>query len=198
MEPLNVEKAEPLNLEKGIPLNLEKSVVKFAVGLCWDVDKEKSNGQDMDLDLSCHLRRLKGICEVVFQNQMESKNGAVRLSEDNRTGEGSGDDEKLFLDLSQVEEEIKSFEVWADIFKADERGQHLGQVTGAQCHLYKGHDCGEDDKIATFNIACDGDETNKSVHLATLYREVDRWEFVRIESYYPFYRAGTKKSHRVP
>lgn len=104
-----------LNLEKGLSLNLTKEfgkLTKVDLGLGWDTR--------MDLDAFAILLNKDGhrIDTVYFGHK--NSNG-VSLSGDNLTGEGDGDDETIYVDLSTLSEEVKRICLYANIYSAGRR-----------------------------------------------------------------------------
>src|ERR1700710_582848 len=96
-----------LTLQKGGNLSLSKTdptLVKILVGLGWD--PRATNGQEFDLDASALLiganGKVRSEKDFIFYNQLQSIDGSVAHTGDNRTGEGEGDDESLTVDLTQV------------------------------------------------------------------------------------------------
>lgn len=68
----------------------------------------------------------------------KSLNGAIRLLEDDLTGEGDSDDEQLYLYLENVLKECISVHIYIVIFPVHLRNQHFSQVKGASTQLFKG------------------------------------------------------------
>ena len=100
--------ADELNLTKGQKVELTKTtpgLAKLVVGAGWDVNKAAS-GNTFDVDLSAYLvgvdGKLGGNQNVVYFGAKKHSSGAVELDKDNLTGEGEGDDEKIFVDLSKI------------------------------------------------------------------------------------------------
>ncbi len=92
-------------VEKGATFDLEiasKGKAHYYVGAGWD----NPNGP-VDLDLVCCLL-VGGVLTkqenlVYFGNRFRP---GVKLSEDNTTGEGEGDDESLVIDTRELDEEV--------------------------------------------------------------------------------------------
>jgi tellurium resistance protein TerD len=86
-------------------------VSSLKVGLGWTTE--------LDLDCSIVLLNNEGtLVDQVFFNQPKSKDGAIIHSGDNRTGEGSGDDETIEVHLAQVDPDIHSIWVVITIYTA--------------------------------------------------------------------------------
>lgn len=166
-----------LNLTKGDRLDLTKNApgqAKFTVGLGWDTKKPEAGGSEVDLDaFALHLKgdKLFGGKEGIafFGNK---KIAGVELDKDNLTGEGEGDDEKLFLDLSAVPAEVDAVVIGVNIYEATSRNQKFGMVNSAYMRIinpetndvYIKYDLTEDFSSAT------------GVVLAKIYRHEGEWK----------------------
>ena len=124
----------PINLSKGQKISLSKEapgLKKIMVGLGWDTNKY-DGGQDFDLDASAFLAGANGKCtsdqDFVFYGNLEHPSGSVKHMGDNRTGDGEGDDEQIFIDLSAIPANIAKVAFTVTIYDADKRRQNFGQV----------------------------------------------------------------------
>jgi len=77
-------------------------VVYFGLG--WEV----TSRDGFDLDAHCYMIDSKGSVEHIYYNCLKSKDGAVKHCGDNLTGEGKGDDERIYVDLDKVDENVTS------------------------------------------------------------------------------------------
>lgn len=102
-----------LSLQKGQSLSLTKqngeSLTHVRLGLGWDSAVPAKKGffapktVEIDLDASAILFDGRGQhLDTVFYNQLTSKDGSIRHTGDNLTGEGEGDDETLLVNLPGV------------------------------------------------------------------------------------------------
>ena len=102
-----------VSLIKGQKISLDKesghSLNKVFMGLGWDAVKKGGflgrlmGGGDIDLDASCVLFSAdKQPLDVVYFGQLKSKDGSIRHSGDNLTGDGEGDDEIIYVTLADV------------------------------------------------------------------------------------------------
>lgn len=129
----------PINLSKGQKISLSKEapgLTHIMVGLGWDINRYDGNA-DFDLDASAFLTGANGKCtcsgDFVFYNNLEHPSGAVKHMGDNRTGDGEGDDEQIFVDLSKIPANIERIAVTVTIFDAEKRRQNFRP--GIQCLL---------------------------------------------------------------
>lgn len=174
----------PINLSKGQKVNLSKAapgLKHILVGLGWDTNRY-DGGADFDLDASAFLTDASGKCEsdkdFIFYGNKEHPSGAVKHMGDNRTGDGEGDDEQIFVDLSAVPANIDKIAVTVTIYDADKRRQNFGQVSNSYCRIVNDetgeeivrYDLGEDYSIET------------SMVVGELYRNNGEWKFNAIGS----------------
>lgn len=165
-----------LNLNKGDVLNLTKtsptlSKVIFAAG--WDISS--FSGLSFDLDISAFLLdsrgKISGAQDVVFFNN--KKVPGVELEGDNRTGEGDGDDERIFVDLNQIPYNIEKVVFAVNIFEATKKRQTFQHVHNSYIRLV---DEVTNSEIARYNLR-DNFSLDTAVILGELYRVNGTWEF---------------------
>ncbi len=176
----------PINLSKGQKVSLSKEapgMTHVMVGLGWDTNRY-DGGNDFDLDASVFLTGVSGKCEsdkdFIFYGNKEHPSGAVKHMGDNRTGDGEGDDEQIFVDLSAVPANIDKIAVAITIYDADKRRQNFGQVSNSYCRIVNDetgeeivrYDLGEDFSIETAMV------------VGELYRNNGEWKFNAIGSGY--------------
>ncbi|MCM3597402.1 TerD family protein [Metabacillus idriensis] len=175
-----------ISLSKGQKIDLTKSnpgLSKVLVGLGWDTNKY-DGGNDFDLDTSVFLLDANGKAsseaDFIFYNNLVGGNGSVEHTGDNRTGEGSGDDEVIKVNLSQVPSTIDKIAFTITIHDAESRSQNFGQVSNAYVRILNEesnqelirYDLGEDFSIET------------AVVVGELYRHGAEWKFNAIGSGY--------------
>lgn len=167
-----------VNLQKGQKISLEKeaggALTDVVMGLGWDTVKKKgflgfgSGGQDIDLDASCILFSDSGQpMDVVWFRQLNSKDGSIVHTGDNRTGDGDGDDEQIKVNLTRVPEGVKSLVFTVNSFT----GQDFSQVENAFCRIVNGRDGKE---IARFDLSAQG--SHSAQIMAKLYRHNGEWK----------------------
>ena len=174
----------PINLSKGQKISLSKEVPglsRIMVGLGWDTNRYDGNA-DFDLDASAFLVGANGKCtcsgDFVFYNNLEHPSGAVKHMGDNRTGDGEGDDEQIFVDLSKIPANIEKIAVTVTIFDAEKRRQNFGQVSNAYCRMVN-DDTGEE--IIRYDLGEDVSIETAMV-VGELYRHNGEWKFNAIGS----------------
>ncbi|WP_431029016.1 TerD family protein [Lysinibacillus sp. LZ02] len=175
-----------IQLSKGQRIDLTKSdpsLQRIIIGLGWDV-KNFDGGQDFDLDACAFILGADGKCrnelDFIFYNNLQSTDGSVIHTGDNRTGEGDGDDEQLKVDLSKVPASVDRIAITVTIHDAEGRRQNFGQVSNAFVRLINEDtekevlrfDLGEDFSIETAVVFCE------------LYRHNQDWKFNAVGSGY--------------
>ena len=175
-----------IQLSKGQRIDLTKndpSLQRIIIGLGWDV-KHFDGGQDFDLDASVFLLGADGKCrnelDFIFYNTLQSVEGSVIHTGDNRTGEGDGDDEQIKVDLSKVPQSVDRIAITVTIHDAEARRQNFGQIANAFVRLVNEDtnnevlrfDLGEDFSIETAVVFCE------------LYRHNQDWKFNAVGSGY--------------
>lgn len=173
-----------VSLSKGQRISLEKTggggLSKVRMGLGWDpAEAPKKSGffgsmfgggaaADIDLDASCLLLDAqKNLLDVVWFRQLQSRDGSIRHSGDNLTGEGSGDDEVIFVDLTRLPGNVAYLAFTVCSF----RGQTFNEVGGAFCRLV---DDSNNTEMAKFNLSDKGAHTG--VVMAIMSRNGAGWE----------------------
>lgn len=167
-----------VNLQKGQKISLEKeaggALATIVMGLGWDAVKKKGlfgfGGGDtsIDLDASCLMfDESKRLVDCVWFRQLQSRDGSIRHSGDNRTGEGEGDDEQIFVNLTTVPAEVKSLVFTVNSFT----GQDFSQVANAFCRIIN-QTTGKE--IARYDLSVQG--SHSAQIMAKLYRHGGEWK----------------------
>ena len=125
-----------INLVKGQTVNLSKETngaSKFELRASWDV----SYGQSMDIDIMAGRVKANGDgLDLIYYNNMKSGDGAIELSGDNRTGDGDGWDETIYLDASMLSKDVKTIPAFVSIYDANSKGQNFGLVRNLKVQIY--------------------------------------------------------------
>lgn len=168
-----------ISLSKGQKITLEKqgggSLTQVFMGLGWDVAKSGflgslfGGGGGIDLDASCVMFDAnKQVVDTVWFRQLNSVDGSVRHSGDNRTGDGDGDDEVIHVDLSRVPANVQSLVFTVNSFT----GQTFERVSNAVCRLV---DKGNNKEVAQLNLSgVRGNHT--AVIMSKVYRHNGEWK----------------------
>lgn len=173
-----------INLSKGQKVSLTKdnpSLSKITVGLGWDTNKY-SGGNDFDLDASCFECGANGKCrtdsDFIFYKNLNSVDGAIHHTGDNRTGEGDGDDEAIQIDLSKVAPDVQSIAITATIYDADRRRQNFGQVSNAYIRVV---DDSTGSEIVRFDLGEDF-SIETAIVAGEIYKNNGEWKFNAVGS----------------
>ena len=173
---VTLRKGEKVDLTKGNP-----ALKKITVGLGWDVNRYHG-GAEFDLDASAFLLGASGrvTCDedFVFYGNTAHVSGSVTHGGDNRTGEGEGDDEEIFVDLEKVPDKIDRIAITVTIYEAEERRQNFGQVSNAYVRIV-------DDATGSEVVRYDLEEDfsiETALVVGELYRHNGEWKFNAIGS----------------
>lgn len=173
-----------INLSKGQKIDLTKTnpgLKNVLVGLGWDTNRY-SGGDDFDLDASAFIVDSNGKAfnekSFIFYNNLQSEEGSVIHTGDNRTGDGDGDDEQLLVKLPLVPNAVQKVVFTVTIHDADQRKQNFGQVSNAFIRIVNEdtneeimrYDLGEDFSIETALV------------VGEIYRHNNEWKFNAIGS----------------
>ncbi|RTL66790.1 MAG: TerD family protein [Pseudonocardiaceae bacterium] len=130
-----------VNMTKGQKVSLAKrgggSLTVVRMGLGWDAVKKRglfggSKSQSIDLDASALLFDGTGqLVDAVWFRQLQSRDGSVRHTGDNLTGDGEGDDESVIVDLTRLSPGIAQIVFTVNSFT----GQDFSQIENAFCRL---------------------------------------------------------------
>ncbi|MDR1036374.1 MAG: TerD family protein [Deltaproteobacteria bacterium] len=169
-----------INLTKGQKISLDKEsgggLSKVVMGLGWDPVKKKglffSRKVDIDLDASCALfDAQKQVVDVVWFQQLKSRDGSIVHTGDNLTGEGEGDDEQIIVDLSRVPASVNTLVFTVNSFQ----GQTFNDVENAYCRIVDSRNNGE---IARYTLTGGGAFT--AMVMAKLYRHNNEWKMAAL------------------
>lgn len=167
-----------ISLTKGQGISLTKDGSKLSkvfLGAGWDAKKGMFGmfGSDsIDLDASVVMfDETNNIVDNVWFSQLKSKDGSVKHSGDNRTGDGDGDDEVIYVDLDRVPANVKNLVFTISSF----RGQTFKKVENAFVRLV---DEATKVEIAKYQLDNFGDYT--SLIVTKIYRHNGEWKMKAI------------------
>lgn len=110
---VNVNQNESVNLTT-VSKNFEvPTLSNIYVGLGWDVHRE---GADLDA-FFVQLDDNDKLIDCIYFGHKRSDDRAIQLSEDNRTGDGDGDDEYAHINLSKLASNTKRVVVGVNIYQ---------------------------------------------------------------------------------
>ena len=176
-----------VSLQKGQKISLSKeaggTLTKVKLGLGWDVSQvpqekkpgflgklfgDGSGGDTIDLDASCIMFDTnKQPVDAIWFGQLQSKDGSIFHTGDNRTGDGDGDDEVIEVDLSKVPANVISLVFTVNSFT----GQTFETVDNAFCRIVNANNNVE---VARYNLSTQGRHT--AMVMAKVYRHNDEWK----------------------
>lgn len=170
-----------ISLTKGQKISLDKEggagLTQIIMGLGWDAAKSKGgffsgllggDSESIDLDASCLMFDNGGnLVDVIWFRQLQSQDGSIRHSGDNRTGEGDGDDEQIHVNLNTVPATVKNLVFTVNNFT----GQNFSKVENAYCRIL---DARNNNEIARYNLSCQGEHS--AMIMAKVYRHNGEWK----------------------
>ena len=207
-----------INLQKGQRINLEKEtgakLQQFCVGCNWGAitipGKFLGIGKktkDVDLDLSCVMFNTAGImCDHLYSplyrkeflsqynllaGKLDSLDGALRHTGDDRSGDTDGDDgldnEIITVDLQRVNPDVKQI-----FFFLNNCGKEdFSQIPYASIRMFEGRPDRVDKVFAAYNVSADAAYKDKTaLVMGELYKHNDSWKFNAIGDAYPHPNLG--------
>jgi tellurium resistance protein TerD len=187
-----------VSLTKGGNVSLTKEapgLTAVTVGLGWDA--RTTDGSAFDLDASAIGCKADGKVasdqHFVFFNNLKSPDGTIEHTGDNLTGEGSGDDEQIKVNLSGAPAELDKVVFPVSIYDADTRNQNFGQVRNAFIRIVNQADGKE---IARYDLSEDA-STETAMVFGELYRSGSDWKFRAVGQGYTSGLAGIARDYGV-
>ncbi|ACV61496.1 stress protein [Desulfofarcimen acetoxidans DSM 771] len=178
---INLQKGQKIDLTKGNP-----GLAKIMVGLAWDpVESPKKGGllgsllgggskANFDCDASVFMLDEKvKYKNLVYFGNLKSPCGSVQHMGDNLTGQGEGDDEQIFIDLSKVPAEIHRLVFVVNIYDCEKRKQDFGMIKNAYIRLVNQAD---NQELIRFNLS--ENYAGKTTLIAgEVYKHNGEWKF---------------------
>lgn len=170
----------PLNLNKNDVLDLTKrnpSINNIVLAAGWDASR---HGANIDLDLVAFLldengKTIKADKNVVYYASKKAK--GIFLNGDNLTGEGDGDDEKIFVNLSEIVPECTRIVFSVVIYQGKEKRQNFQMIKKCYVRLLDSNN--NEKEICRYNLSENG-ENNTAIIFADLHREGREWNFTAL------------------
>ncbi|CAM4396464.1 TerD family protein [Paenibacillus tarimensis] len=177
-----------ISLVKGQKIDLTKGnagLNKVVVGLGWDPAESESKGffgikkktANIDCDASALMLDANGkLTEernlVCFYNK-QSGCGSVVHSGDNLTGEGAGDDEQIFVELSRIPASVHKVLCVVNIYECESRRQDFGMIKSAYIRIVNP---ANNQELVRFNLT-DNYSGMTALIVGELYRHNGEWKF---------------------
>lgn len=164
-----------VSLAKGQKVSLVKSggqsLTKVRMGLGWDAKKKKglfgAKNQEIDLDATCLIfDAQRELVDVVWFQQLQSKDRSIVHTGDNRTGVGDGDDESILVDLVNISPSAHTLVFVVNSFT----GQNFTQIENATCRLV---DSVDESELARYELT--GSGSHNAQVMAKVYRDGSGW-----------------------
>lgn len=176
-----------INLQKGQRINLEKSngskLQNICVGVNWGAIEKKglfsTSKEAVDLDASCVLYDdAKNVIEVVYFGSLKSKDGSIKHSGDDLTGDMAGDDgldnEIITMDFPKLSANVSHVAFVLNSF----RGHDFGTIPFASIRIYEGTPKRVNEIFATYDIVKgEGFSGHVSMVLGVFYKKNNEWKF---------------------
>jgi tellurium resistance protein TerZ len=177
-----------INLQKGQRINLTKengtALTQACVGINWGAIEKKSffggsKKEAVDLDASCILYDSnKNATEVIYFGNLKSKNGSVKHSGDDLTGDVDGDDgldnEVITVDFSQLDASVDHVAMVLNSYK----GQDFGTIPFASIRIYEGSPTNVREVFAKYDIANDASFSGHvAMVMGVFYKRNGEWKF---------------------
>ncbi len=201
---INLQKGQRIDLtKKSAGGAAEGTLTRFCVGVNWgalEIEKKRFFGgtkkvkKAVDLDLSCillydddqrwdHLYSPeydpRALAKAGFPpGKLISRDGALRHSGDDRTGDLDGDDgldnEIISVDLTRVDPQIDRIY----FFINNATNEDFAQIPFAKIRMYEGTPTRVDNVYATFDVVADPSyRGRKSMIMGKLYKKNGAWKF---------------------
>ncbi|MBD1840671.1 VWA domain-containing protein [Coleofasciculus sp. FACHB-64] len=166
-----------IELSKGGRFNLSQEapqLKKVSIGLGWQVSQ---HGQSYDVDASVFMlgadSKVPDERYFVFYNNLQSLDGSLKHSGDNRTGEGNGDDETIFVDLKKINPIIQEIVFVVTIHEAHEKNQNFSQIKNAFIKIYNPE---TKRSLARYNLR-EAFSQETALEFGRLYKKDGEWRF---------------------
>lgn len=177
-----------INLQKGQRINLTKengtALTQACVGINWGAIEKKGffggvSREAVDLDGSCILYDAgKNATEVIYFGNLKSKNGSVKHSGDDLTGDVNGNDgldnEVITVDFSGLDSNVEHVAMVLNSYK----GQDFGTIPFASIRIYEGTPTNVREVFAKYDIANDiSFKGHVAMVMGVFYKRNGEWKF---------------------
>ena len=176
-----------IQLTKGDRFNLSKEapdLKNVAIGLGWERSQaEKSYDIDASVFMLGADGRISDARYFVFYNNLRSLDESLLHSGDNRTGEGVGDDETIYIDLVKVSPAIEEIVFVVTIHDEQENPETFRSVKNAFIRLY---DRETGSELARYDLQ-EAFSEETALEFGRLYKKNGEWRFQAVGQ---GYKAG--------
>lgn len=178
-----------ISLKKGQKVSLTKEnagLDRVIVGLGWDAAEKEGKGgflsmfkakpADFDCDASAILLqngRLVRNEDIVYFGRLKHDSGSVIHMGDNLTGNGAGDDEQIFVELSRVPASYDRIVIVVNIYQAQQRRQDFGIIKNAFIRIV---DAKTDRELCKYNLSENYNGMTAMI-FGEIYRREKEWKF---------------------
>jgi tellurium resistance protein TerZ len=173
-----------INLTKGSSINLvknEKQLETIKIGLNWGKIKKGgmfgmfTESENVDLDASVVTFSKGQSVETIYFGNKTSRNGSIRHSGDDTTGDDTKDDfdnETIIIDLKRVDENIDTIVVFLNSYK----GQQFDTIPYSKIRIIE-----KNEVFADFNLSSQKEYVGKvSMIMGKLTKDRSGWLFKAI------------------
>ena len=122
--------------------------------------------------LLCQNGKVQKKGDVVSFLNLKHSSGAVQHMGDNLTGEGEGDDEQIFIDLSKIPSEYDKLIFVVNIFGAKLKKQHFGMIKNAFIRIVDD----SDNEFCRYELSERYDGMTAMI-FGEIYRHNGEWKF---------------------
>lgn len=173
-----------IRLNKGERFNLSEAspdLTKVAIALGWEIpDRRNISGtinQKYDIDASVFALGETGKIPdekyLVFYNNLRSPDRAIVHSGDSTTGQNSGDDETIDVDLDKVTAAVGEMVFVVTIHDGQAKHQNFSQIQNAFIRLY---DRTTKSELARYDLT-EAFSEETAIEFGRLYQKDGKWRF---------------------
>ncbi len=186
-----LDKKTGINLKKGSSIKLEKEgqpLKHICIGLNWGAIERKGvlrallgGTVPVDLDGAVSTFENGELHETIYFKRLYSRDGSIRHSGDDLTGDMNGDDgldnEVITIDLPYVGEYIDTIYIYLNSYQQ----QDFGDIPYSKLRIYEGTPTHVNEVLATFNLSVENKfKGYVSMIMGKLVRVNNGWKFETI------------------
>lgn len=195
-----------ISLKKGDSISLKKDtgkkLSKIILAAGWDPitsrnePKKKSGGflsgllnkasdalesisKDIDLDASAIMYSGGSCFDAVYFGNLKSRDGAVKHSGDNLTGDGDGDDEQIVIDLDRVSAQVDNIVFVINSYS----GQRFNEVCNVFARVVDSGGVGNTE-IVRYDLEETSNNRHTGIVIARLKRNGNDWNFEAVGKFH--------------